>query len=196
MQGRKCKGTTRAGGPCQNPPIVGGSVCRMHGGSAPAVRAAAARRAQEDEARHQLATLGQPEAIDPAEALLQLIGWKYGEVKWLRSRVHDLPHQELTWGMAQTDVGIGAEGPIDKVTEKAAPSVWWALLRAAEDQLADYAARALRAGIEKRRVKVAEQQGIMVHAVMMAVFDRLALTPQQWDVARAAAPEELRRLAS
>jgi hypothetical protein len=167
----------------------------MHGGSAPAVRAAAARRAQEDAARRELATLGQPEAIDPAEALLQLIGWKYGEVKWLRARVQDVPHDELTWGMTQTDVGVGPEGPIDKVTEKASPSVWWALLREAEDQLADYAARALRAGVDERRVKVAEQQGLMVHAVMMAVFNRLALTPEQWVVAKTAAPEELRRLA-
>ncbi|WP_083812675.1 hypothetical protein [Arthrobacter sp. FB24] len=143
----------------------------------------------------QLANLGQPEAVDPSEALLQLIGWKYGEVKWLRARVQDLPHNELTWGIAQTDVGIGPEGPIDKVTEKASPSVWWTLLRQAEDQLADYAARALRAGVEERRVKMAEQEGQMVHAVMLAIFHRIALTPEQWAMAQVAAPEELRRLA-
>jgi hypothetical protein len=159
------------------------------------VKAAAARRAQEDEARKQLATLGQPEAIDPSEALLQLIAWKYGEVKWLRARVREIPDDDLAWGRAQTDVGFGAEGPIDKVTEKASPSVWWGLLRQAEDQLADYAARAFRAGVEERRVKMAEQQGQMVHAVIMAIFQRIALTPAQWELAQVAAPEELRRLA-
>jgi hypothetical protein len=167
----------------------------MHGGSAPAVKAAAARREQEEAAKRELATLGQPEAIDPAEALLQLIGWKYGEVKWLRSRVQELPADELTWGPSQTEVGIGPEGPIDKVTEKASPSVWWSLLRQAEDQLANYAARALRAGVEERRVRMAEQQGQMVHAVMMAVFQRISLTPAQWELVQVAAPEELRRLA-
>ena len=158
--------------------------------------AAARRNAELEAARGELLALGQPEAVDPAEALLQLIGWKYGEVKWLRARVQDMPGDELTWGLSQTDVGVGPEGPIDKVTHKASPSVWWALLREAEDQLADYAARALRAGVDERRVKIAEQQGLMVHAVMMAVFNRLALTPEQWALARAAAPEELRRLAS
>jgi hypothetical protein len=194
---RRCHGTSKQSGErCKRPAIIGGTVCKIHGGGSPAVRAAADRRAQEHEARRQLATLGQPEAVDPAEALLHLIAWKYGEVKWLRARVQDVPEDELTWGMAQSDFGRGPEGPIDKVTEKASPSVWWALLREAEDQLADYAARALRAGIEERRVKIAEQQGLMVHAVMMAVFHRLGLTPEQWSLAKVAAPEELRRLAS
>lgn len=188
----KAKGT---GERCRRPPIAGGKVCRVHGGAAPAVKAAAARNVQIESARGQMVALGQPEAVDPAEALLQLIGWKYGEVKWLREKVQDLPSDELAWGMTQTDVGRGPEGPIDRVTEKASPSVWWSLLREAENQLADYAARALRAGIEERRVKVAEQQGFMVHAVMMAVFNRLTLTPEQWILAKAAAPEELRRLA-
>ncbi|BCW62470.1 hypothetical protein [Arthrobacter sp. StoSoilB22] len=106
-----------------------------------------------------------------------------------------LPVEDLTWGRAQTDVGIGQEGPIDKTTEKAAPSVWWALLRQAEDQLSDYAARALRAGVDERRVKIAEHQGKLVHATILAILNRLALTPEQWSVARSAAPEELRRLA-
>ncbi|WP_284752630.1 hypothetical protein [Arthrobacter sp. efr-133-R2A-120] len=193
---RRCRATSKqSGNRCRKPAIIGGTVCKIHGGGSLAVKAAAARRAQEDEARRQLATLGQPEAIDPAEALLQLIGWKYGEVKWLRARVQDLPDGDLTWGLAQTDVGLGPEGPIDKVTEKSSPSVWWVLLREAEDQLADYAARALRAGVDERKVRMAEHQGLMVHAVMMAVFNRLALTPEQWVMARAAAPEELRRLA-
>ena len=193
----QCVATAKLSGQrCRRSPIAGSTVCRVHGGSAPNVKAAAARRAQEEEARRQLAALGEPEQVDPAEALLHLISWKYGEVKWLRQRVQDLPADELTWGIAQTDVGVGPEGPIDKVTEKASPSVWWALLRQAEDQLANYAERALRAGLEERRVRMAEQQGNMVHAVMMAIFDRLDLTPSQWETVQMVAPQELRRLAA
>lgn len=140
--------------------------------------------------------LGEPEHVDPSEALLHLISWKYGEVKWLRMRVQDLPADELTWGVAQTDVGLGPDGPIDRVTEKASPSVWWALLRQAEDQLANYAERALRAGVEERRVRLAENQGNLVHAVMMAVFNRLSLTPEQWGIVQTVAPLELRRLSA
>lgn len=189
----KAKGT---GERCRRSPIAGGTVCRVHGGASSSVRAAAARRAQEDAARQQLMALGEPEDIDPSEALLRLISWKYGEVKWLRARVKDLPVDELTWGVSQTDVGSGPEGPIDRVTEKASPSVWWTLLRQAEDQLAAYSERALRAGLEERRIRLAEQQGNMVHAVMMAIFNRLDLTPAQWETVQAVAPQELRRLAA
>lgn len=189
----KAKGT---GERCRRSPIAGGTVCRVHGGASRVAKAAAARRAQEDAARQQLMALGEPEAIDPSEALLRLISWKYGEVKWLRARVQDLPDDELTWGVAQTDIGLGPEGPIDRVTEKASPSVWWGLLRQAEDQLASYAERALRAGIEERRVRLAEDQGNMVHAVMMAIFQRISLTPEQWDAVQVVAPQELRKLAA
>lgn len=41
----RCHATTRAGERCGNPPMRGGRVCRMHGGAAPQVRAAAKRRA-------------------------------------------------------------------------------------------------------------------------------------------------------
>jgi len=42
--GTRCTAKTRSGRGCKNPPILGGTVCRMHGGSAPQVRAAASRR--------------------------------------------------------------------------------------------------------------------------------------------------------
>lgn len=50
---QKCIAHTRSGEPCKNSPILGSVVCRMHGGSAPQVRAKAAERlalAQDDAA--------------------------------------------------------------------------------------------------------------------------------------------------
>jgi hypothetical protein len=41
---RQCKATNRAGERCQKPPLVGQTICAMHGGKAPAVLAAAKRR--------------------------------------------------------------------------------------------------------------------------------------------------------
>ena len=44
-QGRRlCNATTRQGNPCRGAAIKGGTVCRLHGGSAPQVKAAARRR--------------------------------------------------------------------------------------------------------------------------------------------------------
>jgi len=48
-----CKATRRDGTPCGAYAIRGGTVCRMHGGAAPQVKEAAARRLFEDRlARH------------------------------------------------------------------------------------------------------------------------------------------------
>lgn len=41
---RQCKAKTRSGKQCRNAPIDGGTVCRMHGGSAPQVKRRAALR--------------------------------------------------------------------------------------------------------------------------------------------------------
>lgn len=43
-QERQCTAKTRSGNRCKGPAILGGTVCRMHGGSAPQVKAAAAER--------------------------------------------------------------------------------------------------------------------------------------------------------
>lgn len=191
----QCKAKTRRGEQCGSHAIQGGTVCRMHGGGSPRVKAAASRNKDMTAARQQLAALGQPEAVDPAAALLELISWKYGEVKWLRAQVQEIPDESLTWGRAETEVGLGKDGPIDKTTEKANPSVWWTLLREAEDQLADYSTRALKAGIAERQIRMAEQQGLLVHRVLMAILERVDLSARQWELAKVAAPEELRRLA-
>lgn len=56
----QCKAHRRAGTQCKNPAILGGTVCRYHGGSAPQVKAKAAER---------LAALVNP-AIDKLTKLL------------------------------------------------------------------------------------------------------------------------------
>ena len=44
VERRTCTAHTRDGTPCKNAPILGGTVCRMHGGAAPQVRARATAR--------------------------------------------------------------------------------------------------------------------------------------------------------
>ncbi len=46
--GRQCTAKAKStGGRCKNPPIMGGTVCRIHGGSAPQVQAVAATKVLE-----------------------------------------------------------------------------------------------------------------------------------------------------
>jgi len=56
---RGCNATTRGGAPCKGQAILGGTVCRMHGGAAPQVKAKALERleAYQDRAIDRLFTL-------------------------------------------------------------------------------------------------------------------------------------------
>lgn len=189
-----CHGTTRAGEPCKNPPITGGTVCRMHGGSAPAVKAKAAERTQQDAARRVLMALGEPEPIDPARALLDLIAWKYGEVRWLRDKVQTVKDEVLVWGATEHREGVGPEGPISVTSERAQPNVWWSLLRQAEDQLSEYASKALRAGVAERQIRLAEGQGAAIAGAVNMILDRLQLTAAQRGLVPTVVPEAFRML--
>lgn len=197
---KRCKGTNRAGEPCKLPPLKGGVVCRMHGGAAGQVRAAAARRTAEAEASAEMGkavrTLGLPIDIDPAKALLDEIHWCAGHVAWLRSKVQDIADKDLVWGRTQTDNGIGPQGPVDMSTEKAGANVWLELYNQERDRFHRVCALALRSGIEERRVKLAESQGDLVAAVVNRILNRLNLSPDQWSAVPIIVPEEFRAIAA
>jgi hypothetical protein len=200
MKGKRCNGTNRAGEPCRLPPITGGTVCRMHGGASPQARAAAARRVAEAEAAKEMGramvTLGvQDRDIDPAKALLEEISWTYAHVAWLRAKVRELKPAELVWGVTQTDNGVGPQGPVDMTTEKSAPNVWYSLYMTEREHLVKVSAAALRAGVEERRIKIAEDQGNMVAAVLQRILAALNLSPEQWAEVPTIVPRELRALA-
>jgi hypothetical protein len=61
-QARKCRARRKDGQPCHCYAIVGGYVCRMHGGAAPQVRQKARERVIEARAYRTLAALSQSQA--------------------------------------------------------------------------------------------------------------------------------------
>lgn len=66
-----CKARRRNGEPCRNPPMLGSSVCRMHGGAAPQVKRRAQQRILEasDQAAYRLVQMMQDTKIPPAVQL-------------------------------------------------------------------------------------------------------------------------------
>lgn len=212
-----CNGHNRAGQPCGRP-CPPGEVCKSHGGAAPQVRAARARRTQEAAALAAVHTLGLPLDISPTEALLEEVRWTAGHVHWLRQRVQELETQRthiregdegdeaislhpnharhgLVWGTTkEVDKRSGAEPGVD-TTEAAAPSIWYQLYVKEREHLVTVCAAALKAGVEERRVRLAEQQGDLVATAIRRILDALGLTPEQQALVGTVVPRELRLIA-
>ncbi|QFG09625.1 hypothetical protein HYQ00_gp81 [Arthrobacter phage TripleJ] len=195
-----CGAKNKKAEPCGLPPVPGATRCGRHGGKAPQVKAAAERRIAEQEAKEQVTkavrTLGLPVDVDPGKALLDEIHWTAGHVAWLREKVQELEADELVWGKEKHEDGVGPQGVVDVTTEKAAPSVWYDLYLKEREHLAKVCALALRAGIEERRVKLAENQGLLVADVIRRILNALGLTPEQQLLVPEIVPRELRALAT
>lgn len=74
---QKCSARTRNGDPCRAAPVRGATVCRMHGGAAPQVKAKAAQRLAE-RVMPMLATLDRianDESLPPAVRLAAVRDW-------------------------------------------------------------------------------------------------------------------------
>lgn len=190
-----CGARKRNGEQCRAKPITGGTRCGKHGGAAPQVQAKARERVIEQNARGILGRID-PEAPveNPVETLIKLIQAKSAEVGWLRSKVQELDENELTWGLIEHREGQGPEGPIDVQTRRAEQNIWWKLLREAENQLASWAAMAIKAGVEERRIRLEESQGQLVSQVIRTILDALNLTPTQAQLVPTIVPQALRQL--
>lgn len=106
---RQCTAISKGSGKrCRRAAIHGATVCRMHGGAAPQVKAAAARRVAEAEAQQAAAqtyirlTGQQPD--NPLEALKQLAGRFHAIEQDLFARIAEHPDQMAAllpgWGAA------------------------------------------------------------------------------------------------
>jgi hypothetical protein len=177
----QCKATARTGAQCSNPPIQGATVCRMHGGSSPAVKAAAARRlevaAVQADVAAVIASEGLEGVTDPLEALAKLATESLAMKTALAARVNAL--HEIT-----TTSKLGVEGLKAEV----------ALYERALDRTAKFLDLLAKSGFEERRLRLDEQTAGMFVTVMKNVLDRLDLTPAQQALVGTVVPEELRAL--
>lgn len=183
-----CGARTRQGGTCRKPPMDGTTRCKLHGGASPnAQRLAVQRRAERE-----LLFLGIPVTeIHPADAIVQLVHYQAAIVNYWRGKVNDLNEDDLTWGRTKEKVGGDDQG----ITSEAKPNIAYALLVQAQDKLAEYAAAALRAGVEERRVRLAESQGQLVAQAIRSVLDALNLSPAQLELVPTVVPAALRLIA-
>lgn len=186
----RCHAHNRQGRPCMRSPAAYQHVCNRHGAKSPQALAEAERRRQEAAATHAMTTLGRPINTTPTEALLEEVRWTAGHVAWLRERVQDLEQGDLVWGTTKTKDGGDDQG----TTQEAKPSVWYVLYSRERQHLVTVCAAALKAGIEERRVRLAEQQGALVAEVIRRILAALNLTPEQLELVPTVVPRELRAI--
>jgi len=192
-----CGATAKSTGkPCTRPVVRGAKRCRFHGGAAPQVKQAAKRRLEAPAAEQAVKTYGLPVDVSPTEALLDEVKWTAGHVAWLRQQVQALEAEALTWAKTEEVDKSATEFVGVDVTHKAAPNIWLDLYARERTHLLKVCATAISAGIEERRVRLAEQQGALLASVIRAVLDDLGLTPEQAARVGEVVPRHLRAVAA
>lgn len=189
----KCTAKRTDGEPCKAWAVTGLKVCRVHGASSPRSKAKRARAVAEEKAAKSMRLFAAPVDIDPARALVELVQWTAGEVAYWREQVRALAEttpEALTWGITREKQGGEDHG----TTLESKPNVAYLMLTDAQDRLAKYAAAALKAGVEERRVKLAEDQGELVARVIRSILDQLNLTSEQQARVPEVVPAQLRLL--
>jgi hypothetical protein len=198
MDGAKCDARSKqSGGPCRRDPCIGLTKCATHCGLSKAERERiAAAFLAEQEARRAVVTFGLPRDISPAEALLEEVRYSAGHVAWLRQKVADLEADDLVWGVREEVEKNATEFQGTDTTSAAAVNVWLELYYRERKHLVEVTKAAISAGIEERRVKLAEAQGEIVVDIIRRILSRLDLSDGQSKLVPLVVPEELRRAAA
>jgi hypothetical protein len=189
----RCTGTSKQSGEqCKRQAHPGAEVCVMHGAGAPQVRRAAARRLALAEAHAELVKLGHPLEIDPAEAMLEMVYEAAGNVAVLRRLVQQLRHE---FGTAEAPYRVGDDGELvldvdpdvqadalgragiagftgsEKKPNEALPHVFVVMYDDERDRLVKWAKACRDAGVDERRVRLAEEQGRLLADAFRSVLD-------------------------
>lgn len=166
---RRCSATSkRSGIQCKKPAIPGGTVCAMHGGSAPQVKAAAEQRQVEAAADQEIAKLwpglaGASPVKDPVGSMERLAGALEEMLERTGTKVNELSHVSAGRDLTQLR---GELVLLDKVTGH---------LRALLESMA-------RLGIAERYVQLEEERASIVVAAFVGALEVLVLVPADRDL--------------
>ncbi|QKW15368.1 hypothetical protein [Verrucosispora sp. NA02020] len=196
----KCGGKRRgegAGQLCTRPAgwgteHPGTGRCKMHGGSTKSHKVAGQKALAEQAVK----TFGLPREIDPRDALLEEVHRTAGAVAWLHEQVQALRAEDVVWGKTEEVDKQSSEFPGVDTTRAATVNVWVELWRAERSHLVKVCEKAIGAGLEERRVRLAEQQGAMLAGVIKAILGDLDLSPEQQTRAAQVVPIRLRSVSA
>lgn len=176
-----CGAKTRAGKPCRLPaghgtthPGVG--RCRRHGGASPQAEMAG----QVMLARREAMVMGVPLDVQPQDAIVQCIKIAAGEVQYASDRIAELEPGQAVGPIVTTrprKLEKGADARADRVEEHGPPAlhIWIQVRHQAMDRLVTYSKVAIAAGIEERRVRLAEEQGQLLAQAIRGILADLGV---------------------
>lgn len=172
----KCGGKRRKGGRCGRPagwgtnhPGVG--KCKLHGGSSPASELKGAVEL----ARREAGVMGMPLSIEPHEAILECIRISAGEVAYASERISALEVSEAVGPVESSMTRLGENLTTEVRQGPPAVHIWIQVRQHAMDRLVQYSFAALKAGIEERRVRLAEQQGMLLAQAVQGILRELGV---------------------
>lgn len=162
-------------------------MCRYHGGRAPQVRAAAARRLALEGVTREAARLGLVLDVDPLDALVESVHEAAANVAVLRLQLAELRVQ------VSKDGAIAVPDPESGGFE-ARVHILVGLYNDERDRMVRYAKLCLDAGVDERRVRLAEAQGQLLARVVQAAVDACDPTPEERAAATQAAARVMRQI--
>lgn len=197
----QCTARRQNGQPCRNSAINGSNVCRMHGGAIGHVKRKALVRAT-------LQEWGLSDThVDPGEVLLRLVSQSAQRASWYGELLRQAYEAaEMKGEQDEFSLPNGVKALIGKrysVTEGGGRvEIGEAItglvqLEMQERKLcADFATRAIAAGLAERQVRVAEAQGTAIIGAIMAALDRAGVVGPARLEAQNAASDYLMALTS
>lgn len=183
----RAKGSGRR---CKRRVSPGAVVCRMHGGAAPQVIAAAERRVALAGVEREVARLGLRVEVDPLDALLELVHESAANVAVYRMALQDL---EITVA-ADGAVAIPESHDEKGKRDPALAHILVTMYDQERDRLARYSKMCVDAGVEERKVKLVEGQAQALGKVVEAAIRALNPTAEEYRVAVQAAAKVMREL--
>jgi len=141
--------------------------------------------------------------ITPTEALLQEVRESAANVAFLRARVQELvgeedldnPTHPLIWAQTELKETNASQFPGTDETYHTGAHAWFQMYQSERERMVRAAAMALRAGVEERRVRLAEAGADVIVGRIRQILNALDLTPAQLLSADSVVPIQIAALA-
>lgn len=129
----------------------------------------------------ELEKYGAPAPIDPGIALMKEVYRSNGHVLWLERKVREIEESQMFWQTVreQTESGVlmGKDVEIVRREAGAVQNYWWQMYKQEREHLARISAVAIKAGIEERRVRLAESSVERLEQAVLNALSDLGLDP-------------------